>query len=88
MINEGPKDIIHHGLENRWSIGEAKWHDEILEMPQVSVKRSLPLIPLPNADQMVGVAEVEFRKNNGTLQELKRGCQQREGVLVLDSYVI
>lgn len=36
--------IVDQGLENRWAIGQPKWHDLILKVPLGSVEGRLPLI--------------------------------------------
>ena len=31
FINEVLEDVIHHGLEGGWAVGEAKEHDQVFE---------------------------------------------------------
>lgn len=49
------EDLINQILEDGWGVVEAKGHEQIFKVAGKSVKGSLPLITLPNADQMVGV---------------------------------
>lgn len=53
---------VEHVTEYCRSIGEAKRHRQALKMCQGCVECSLPLAPLPNTDQVVGISEVLFVK--------------------------
>lgn len=51
-------DIIHQGVEHCWGIGEAKGHDQVLEVAQECVKHRLSLIPISDPDQVVCISQV------------------------------
>ena len=46
LHDEVLEDIIHHGLECHWTVGESKEHDKRFEEATVCVKCSLPLITI------------------------------------------
>ena len=59
------------GLEHRGGIAEPKLHAQVLVMPQLGVKSRLPLVPLPNPDQVLSVLEVELGEDVSSLQEFE-----------------
>lgn len=56
-------------------------------MPQRGVKGSLPFITISDADQVVGVAQVQFREDCGTMERLECRVNERQTVLVFSGYV-
>ena len=63
--NEVSEDVIHHGLEGRWTVGEAKKHDKGLEQSAVSAKSGLPLIPFFYLNNVVPPSDVELGEVTG-----------------------
>ena len=67
--NKGVQEISQHvvdqGLENSWGVRQPERHDEVLKVPQVSIKPRLPFIPLADTYQMVCVAQVELGEHSG-----------------------
>ncbi len=59
LINHVTPNAIDETLENGWSIGKTKQKNQILVVSRGGVECHLPLIPLPNAHQMKGVAKVK-----------------------------
>ena len=57
-IEEVPKNVISHMLENCWCIREAKWHHCILKMAIASAESCLPFIPRTNSSKVVGTSKV------------------------------
>lgn len=86
LVNEVPKDIIHQGLEDCCGIGEAKGHYKLFKVPEECIKDDLLLISLPNPDQVLSVPQVH--KNVRPMEWFKGGTDERQGILVLDGYVI
>ncbi len=48
--------IVNERLENGWTVGKPEGHNEIFVVPSRGGKGGLPLIPLPDADEIVGAA--------------------------------
>lgn len=71
LIQHVTEDVIHKGLEHNGSIGETKRHDQIFIMANVGVEGGPPFVPFMNANQVVGVAEVELSEDCGPLQQIK-----------------
>lgn len=64
------KDIINQCLEDHWGVSEAKGHD-VFKIPEGCFKGSLPLVPLLNPDQLVGVPQVQLCEDGCSVQGLK-----------------
>ncbi len=58
FVEHVTEHVIDEGLEDGRGISEAKGHDKVFVMPGGHVEGRLPLVPLSDADQVVGVAEV------------------------------
>lgn len=63
--------IIDQVLEYGWGIGQAKQHDQVLEMYSRAVQRSLPLISFLDVDPVICIAEVKFSVDGCDLKEFK-----------------
>ena len=57
-IKKISENIVNHGLKNCGGISESERHNSIFVVATGGVERSFPLVPLPDADQMVGVSKV------------------------------
>ena len=57
-IQEVSKDRVHESLEGRWGVGEAEWHDEEFEGAVTCAEGCLPLIPVFNAQQVIGIMSI------------------------------
>ena len=57
-------------------------------MPQVGVKPRLPFIPLSDMNQVIRVAQVEFRKHRGMRKGFECGNKEWDGILVLNCDVV
>jgi hypothetical protein len=51
---------VHHGLEGRWRIGEAKEHHSGFEQSFISGKSHLPLVPLLYFDCIVAPLDIDL----------------------------
>ena len=86
LVDHFPENIIHQALEDDRSV--SKWHQQVFPVFCWGIECCLPLIPLSNAHQVVGVVEVQLGEEGGTLQEFKGGRHQGKRVPVLDGDVI
>lgn len=57
-------------------------------MAQRGVEFHLPLVPLSDLHQMIGVAEVEFREDLGSVEQGEHSIEEGQWILVLDSDLI
>lgn len=57
-------------------------------MAQRGVEGHLPLVPLSDLHQMIGVVEVEFREDLGSVERGKHSAEEGQWILVLDSDLI
>ena len=46
FINEVLEDVVHHGLEGGWAVGEAEEHDQGFEETLICSEGGFPLISL------------------------------------------
>ena len=56
--NEVPEDVIHHGLECSWAIGEAKEHDQWFKQPLICLECCLPLISFLNVHIVIAPVDI------------------------------
>ena len=80
--------VIDQGLEDSRRIGEAEWHDQILVVACRGVEGGLPLISLPDADEVVGVAQVQLGEDCSILEQLEGRGDEWQRVPILDGDVI
>ncbi len=57
-VQHVPEDIVDEGLEYRRTVGKAEGHNRIFIVPSAGGKSCFPFITLPDADEIIGVAEV------------------------------
>lgn len=88
MPNDIPQDIIHQALKNSRGVSEAKRHNEVLKMSKWCVERCFPLVPLSDADKVVGIPEVQFSKYRGTMEGEKSRTDKWQGILIPKSDTI
>ena len=88
LADQVPKDIVNQALEDGQSVRESKRHEKIFPVSRWGIEGRLPFIPLSNACQVLGVAEVQFGEEGRSLPEFKGGRHQGKRVPVLDSDVI
>lgn len=70
-VQEIPQYVINQSLEYRRCIGGSEGHYQILKMSQRGVKDHLPLITLPDSDQMICVPEIQFSEDSGAMEWFK-----------------
>ncbi len=78
-----PKDITHQSLEGCGSICKPKRHYQVFVVACGCVEGSFPFVPLPDADQMIGVAKIKLGEDGGTLEQIKGGGDVRQRVAIL-----
>lgn len=71
LVEHVSEHVINQGLEHGWGVGEGESRHQIFIMSCGSVEGCLPLIPLPDLDQMVGVAKIHLGENSRNLEQLK-----------------
>ncbi len=57
-IQHVPEDIVDEGLEYRRTVGKAEGHNRIFIVPIAGEKGCFPFIAPPDADEIIGIAEV------------------------------
>ena len=55
LVEHVPEHVIHQRLENSRSVGEAEGHHQVLVVTSGGIERCLPLVPLADPDQVIGV---------------------------------
>ena len=58
LCNEVTEDVIHHGLECSWAIGEVKEHDQQFQQLSVCPECCLPLISLLDVHVVIAPADI------------------------------
>src|SRR6266705_4536860 len=59
-IQKVPDGVIYEMLEAAGGVGEAKWHDLVLEVAISCPECCLPLLPFGDAEVVVAIAKVEL----------------------------
>jgi hypothetical protein len=60
FLDEILEDVIHHGLEGGWTVGETKEHDQGSKESPVGAECSLPLIAFLDPDIVAPPADIQF----------------------------
>ena len=76
------EDVIYQGLEHCRCIGESEGDHKVFEVAQRSVEGCLPLIPLPDAHQMVGVSQVQLGEDGGITEGNECRAEEWQGVCI------
>ena len=84
LVDQVPQNVVHHGLEGGWRVGEAKEHDRWFEESPVRPKGCLPLISLLDPDIVVTLSNIKFSEVLGVLHFVDELLNQRQWILVLD----
>ena len=82
------EDVIHHYLEGRRGIGQAKVHHQGFEKAPVGLEHGFPLVTLPDADVVKAPPDVKFHEEPGSFQMVDEVVDQREQVPVLHGHRI
>ena len=64
--NELLKDVIHHGLEGGWAIGEPEKHHQWFEESPICSEGSFPLISFLHLDIIEAPPDIQFSEVLGT----------------------
>ena len=62
FIDEVLEDVIHHGLEGGWAVGEAKEHDQGFEEAPIHSEGGFPLVSFLDSYVVVSPTYIELRK--------------------------
>ncbi|KAG5339239.1 hypothetical protein C0989_005058 [Termitomyces sp. Mn162] len=88
LCNEVPKDVVHHGLEGGWAVGETKEYNKWLEQSPVGPEGHLPLISLLNAHIVVTPLDIQFSEVSRTLKVVDELGDEEERVAILHHHGI
>ena len=83
-----PEQVIDQGLEDRWGVCQTKGHHQIFMMSSWCYEGRLPLLSLPDANQMICIPQVELGEHCCPLEQFKGSGKKWEGVAVLNCNVI
>src|SRR6266702_547156 len=75
-------DVVHHGLEGRWRIGESEIHDRGFEKSISGFERCFLLVSLANAYIVVPPSNIELHIDVCIAEIVDKICDQGKGVLV------
>src|ERR1700749_2039033 len=82
------EQLVHHALERRRSIRQAKLHDQELKLPVVCAERHPPLIALPNAHIVVTPAHIQSSENLSSLKTIQQFLSQWQQIGILLGHCI
>lgn len=71
MVQHTLQDIDDQCLKKRQGISQTKGHDQVFVVASGGVECHLPAVPLPDTDQMVGVAQIQLGEKAGPLEKLE-----------------
>ncbi len=77
-------DVVHHGLECRWGVGESKVHDCRFEKSVSGFKCCLLFISFADAYVVVTPSYIKFGVYMGITEVLDEVRDKRKGILVSD----
>ena len=82
------EDVIHHGLESGWAIGETEEHYQWFEETSVRSESSLPLVTFFHLNIIETPSDVQFGEVLGAPELSDQFGNEQEWVLVFDHYHI
>src|SRR6266702_4928106 len=77
-------DIVHHGLEHRWRVGESEIHDCWFEKSVSGLKRCCLLVSFTDPHVIISPSDVKLRVYVGVTEVSNEVCDQGERVLIVD----
>ena len=69
-VNRVGEDVIHEPLETRRGIGEPLRHHQPLKRPVPGPEGGLPFVAISNADEVVGMSQVDLGIDPGLAQSI------------------
>ncbi len=84
-MEELPEHLVHKFLEDGGCIGKAVQHHKVLIVAEGSNECCLPLIALPDSNEVVRAMQVQLREDAGPTEFLKRGRDQGKWIGELGS---
>ena len=88
LIDEVPKNFVHHVLEGGGGVAESKEDDGGLKQPSICSERCLPLVFLPHSHIVVPPPNVQLGEVPGILDPVDKFLDEGEGIAVLDGVFI
>ena len=82
------QDIIHEVLKACRGISGTLGADEVLIVPLPTSESSLPLIPLPDPNLVIGVAEVNFGEDLRKVKSIQHFRYEGEGEAVFNCHFV
>ncbi|KAG5349449.1 hypothetical protein C0989_003875 [Termitomyces sp. Mn162] len=83
LCNEVPEDVVHHGLEGGWAVGEIKEHNKWLKQSLVGPEGCLPLVSLLNVHIVVTPPDIQFSEVSCALEVVDELGDEGERVAIL-----
>src|SRR6266702_8036641 len=77
-------DVVHHGLEGCWRIGESEVHDRRFEKSVSGFECCLLFVSLTDVYVVIPPPDVKYRVDMCVTKIADKICDQGEGVLVAD----
>ena len=85
---EGSEDVVHHSLEGGRTVGHSKEHHERFEETAVGTEGCFPFISGLNIYIIETLSDIKFCEVPGSVELGDKLGDEKEGVLVFDSYGI
>ena len=87
-VQHVPEDIVDQGLEDSGGVDESEGYNQVLKVAQRCVERGLPLVSLPDADQVVCVTAIKLGEDHGSVEGNEGGTNKGQGIIVLHSDIV
>ncbi|KAG5349823.1 hypothetical protein C0989_001718 [Termitomyces sp. Mn162] len=88
LCNEVPEDVIFHGLEGGWAVGETEEHNKWLKQSSVGLEGHLPLISLLNVHIVITPPDIQFSEVSHALEVVDELGDEGERVAILHHHGI
>jgi len=82
------ENVIHHGLEGCWAIGETKEHHQGFKQPSGSLEGGLPLVTLSDLDVIVPPSNIQLDEVLHSLELVYELWNKRNQIMILDGHCI
>ena len=88
LIDEVPKNFVHHALEGGGGVAEPKECDGGLKQPSICLEHCLPLVSLLHSHTVVPPPNVQLGEAPGVLDPVDELLDEGKGIADLDSVFI
>ena len=83
-----PKNPIHHCLKHGWRITETEEHHRWFPQSVLCLKGRLVFVAFLDSYIVVSPSDVQLCKNMSPCKAVRKICDEREGILILDGVQI